>query len=129
MIYVKNMKHGLSLCIQGTSDSIRSRKIGIRFIPVYTGNMERLLFMRELCTVYPCVYREHRTLQKSINDDVGLSLCIQGTSAPNLCKPGPVRFIPVYTGNIVADDNGGRMTAVYPCVYREHVWCEGSTSL
>ena len=71
--------YGLSLCVQGTW---LNRYVGrrlFRFIPVYTGNIVKLIGLSGLPTVYPCVYREHslRCLVKS--QKTGLSLCIQGT--------------------------------------------------
>ena len=50
---------GLSLCIQGTrrfQDWVSAKS---RFIPVYTGNTQLILFRKHTPTVYPCVYREH----------------------------------------------------------------------
>ena len=51
--------------------------------------------------VYPCVYREHGMIK--IETIVNL------------------RFIPVYTGNIVELNSLRENCAVYPCVYREHL--------
>ena len=50
----------------------------------------------------------------------GLSLCIQGTSARSNFANNIIRFIPVYTGNIITKLSFGQHSAVYPCVYREH---------
>ena len=72
---------GLSLCIQGTLLYI-DRRSGIT-------------------AVYPCVYREHILFDFKIVFSIGLSLCIQGTC---IFKPNHevnLRFIPVYTGNII----------------------------
>ena len=51
-------------------------------------------------TVYPCVYREHTLNEQKNSLNIGLSLCVQGTSAYEPAAPLPMRFIPVYTGNI-----------------------------
>ena len=91
---------GLSLCIQGTLFFLASLKTGLRFIPVYTGNINKDLLGVQLRTVYPCVYREHAHHQ-------GI-------------KIHPIRFIPVYTGNIFSYACLLIVSAVYPCVYREH---------
>ena len=56
---LKDLHHGLSLCIQGTLLHIMFFKIRIRFIPVYTGNTLRPFLLINYFPVYPCVYREH----------------------------------------------------------------------
>ena len=92
--------HGLSLCIQGTWGVTPPSTSPSRFIPVYTGNMLSHLSVKNILTVYPCVYREHN---RSYNADLinsGLSLCIQGTSYAFPLTHECLRFIPVYTGNI-----------------------------
>ena len=71
-----------------------------RFIPVYTGNMSLGMLWLSLSPVYPCVYREHVLWYWCWCWLFGLSLCIQGTSTHYLSKNHPIRFIPVYTGNI-----------------------------
>ena len=73
----------------------------MRFIPVYTGNTQRL--------------------PPALSLDHGLSLCIQGTHQQiNLSMTAP-RFIPVYTGNTPYLVVTSIMSPVYPCVYREHI--------
>ena len=52
---------------------------------------------------------------------IGLSLCIQGTHWLKNYHSIWRRFIPVYTGNTNDILTGDKRTAVYPCVYREHV--------
>ena len=86
---------------------------------MYTGNSYNPSVKNKSDTVYPCVYRE---LAVPIFCDLmpaGLSLCIQGTLSLNdrvICK---YRFIPVYTGNSIAEKSGLTAASVYPCVYRE----------
>ena len=50
---------GLSLCIQGTQNSLLYYLLRFRFIPVYTGNTKIVFCLLRHYTVYPCVYREH----------------------------------------------------------------------
>ena len=71
--------YGLSLCIQGTYSVITMNDLCLRFIPVYTGNIENAVFASSYNAVYPCVYREHYQSVTSSIRFVGLSLCIQGT--------------------------------------------------
>ena len=72
------------------------------FIPVYTGNIEQKPLDLRTDPVYPCVCREHNHLYYQIRKLHGLSLCIQGTSADVEIIDATSRFIPVYTGNIMA---------------------------
>ena len=58
-IYKLRVRGGLSLCIQGTLLPSRMFQLGIRFIPVYTGNTGVWADNYEVMAVYPCVYREH----------------------------------------------------------------------
>ena len=51
----------------------------------------------------------------------GLSLCIQGTFLQKWSKNSTMRFIPVYTGNILIKSFSLSDNSVYPCVYREHI--------
>ena len=71
-------------------------------------------------TVYPCVYREHRTIECIDVFTHGLSLCIQGTLICAQPQPPNRRFIPVYTGNTEIAPPPSVQLPVYPCVYREH---------
>ena len=73
-----------------------------------------------MCTVYPCVYREHFNFLFNYNSRAGLSLCVQGTSSVLLLPQLFCRFIPVCTGNINMAFLIEVASAVYPCVYREH---------
>ena len=66
------------------------------------------------------MYREHYVFFFISKFFCSLSLCIQGTSIEYRNDPEVVRFIPVYTGNIISDKVNKLMEAVYPCVYREH---------
>ena len=50
---------GLSLCIQGTPETLLGIYVNARFIPVYTGNTVGGEIPPIPTTVYPCVYREH----------------------------------------------------------------------
>ena len=52
---------GLSLCVQGTQQVVNTQGELVRFIPVCTGNTMFSNFIYYLCSVYPCVYREHTT--------------------------------------------------------------------
>ena len=90
---------GLSLCIQGTLQTICHCAFFPRFIPVYTGNTKTSYIIPLIFAVYPCVYRKHPILIPAAYCWPGLSLCIQGTliDAGNLTQN--IRFIPVYTGN------------------------------
>ena len=91
---------GLSLCIQGTLQSLCERQSFRRFIPVHTGNTnddEQNFFD---ISVYPCAYREHTAADKYAANFFGLSLCIQGTRIP--------QEMPILPDS------------VYPCAYREH---------
>ena len=91
---------GLSLCIQGTLFMSFTKILGHRFIPVYTGNTNISNTNSVSATVYPCVYREHVLIKKTVTMQTGLSLCIQGTRG--VLRDSFTDF------------------AVYPCVYREH---------
>ena len=71
---------GLSLCIQGTLFSYTRTLVRFRFIPVHTGNIVALVVAFFFVQVYPCAYREHTVNCAVIGFEVGLSLCIQGTS-------------------------------------------------
>ena len=75
-----------------------------------------------MISVYPCVYREHNSHEFIINYNAGLSLCIQGTQLNTRIQIPALRFIPVYTGNTAADRFSMPGMAVYPCVYREHIF-------
>ena len=78
--------------------------------------------MEHLIQVYPCVYREHCCISIYFVFIAGLSLCIQGTLLDLDEFANDERFIPVYTGNTkrcIAHHHKG---AVYPCVYREHMF-------
>ena len=66
---------------------------------MYTGNSLCGLCWRSVGSVYPCVYRELRTLM--------MKMIFMGW------------FIPVYTRNSLNDNFKGIENAVYPCVYRE----------
>ena len=55
------------------------KKFISRFIPVYTGNIRDIPSNETVFSVYPCVYREHKSVGRSITVISGLSLCIQGT--------------------------------------------------
>ena len=95
-------------------------KMTVRFIPVYTGNIQLRHLALMQYTVYPCVYREHVLPSRAGHCGGGLSLCIQGTFYIK-CNLDPYsRFIPVYTGNICNPDHVPASLPVYPCVYREH---------
>ena len=50
---------GLSLCIQGTYGGNHHSVRLNRFIPVYTGNINKKANKWQMAAVYPCVYREH----------------------------------------------------------------------
>ena len=53
--------------------------------------------------------------------EIGLSLCVQGTSTVRILCNRSARFIPVCTGNITNGNGYLKRNPVYPCVYREHV--------
>ena len=91
---------GLSLCIQGTCIRIDTFKLFKRFIPVHTGNISFTTIPVNLCSVYPCAYREHASGSIPSNCLSGLSLCIQGTSPSGVYDTESGRFIPVHTGNM-----------------------------
>ena len=80
-----------------------------------------------LCTVYPCVYREHTNINNNLESRSGLSLCIQGTPSIAGYRLYACRFIPVYTGNTRAPHMVSAIAAVYPCVYREHELIVGTS--
>ena len=75
---------GLSLCIQGTCKPLLYQLSFVRFIPVYTGNIDIDLSLKIAESVYPCIYREHLLLDFPTLKKNGLSLYIQGTLAPLL---------------------------------------------
>ena len=101
----RQIDSGLSLCIQGTHNTITRNGFCPRFIPVYTGNTREVLpkgiyhwfipvytgntfkgkALGDIEAVYPCVYREHLRERTTTNRRSGLSLCIQGTLY--LCSP------------------------------------------
>ena len=114
------LRHGLSLCIQGTCTTQVCTSQVCRFIPVHTGNIAEPSMILSASSVYPCAYREHilSVEQRSLID--GLSLCIQGTSQPQSYLCPACRFIPVHTGNMGQGDNRFANSPVYPCAYREH---------
>ena len=111
---------GLSLCIQGTYQLFGDIESIERFIPVHTGNMYQLISGLCLAEVYPCAYREHASNRIRKFDGIGLSLCIQGTSANTFKRSTLARFIPVHTGNIKWSLIMTKKNTVYPCAYREH---------
>ena len=88
---------------------------------MYTGNIGDVVPSVAGLAVYPCVYREHTTEYCVPVQMPGLSLCIQGTFEQGAIINLYDRFIPVYTGNIVRSIIWFVASAVYPCVYREHV--------
>ena len=91
-----------------------------RFIPVYTGNTIIKTARTQGSSVYPCVYREHKSQLAWREIIIGLSLCIQGTQLNGADVLTIRRFIPVYTGNTWATHKKNKKHPVYPCVYREH---------
>ena len=70
---------GLSICIQGTHLLTKGDQLYAQFIPVYTGNTPKSPPMVISVSVYPCVYREHESIDDIMKTANGLSLCIQGT--------------------------------------------------
>ena len=115
------MGYGLSLCIQGTRVTLHGWFLGLRFIPVYTGNTMNRYPRSSWTPVYPCVYREHILIRNNSIWNIGLSLCIQGTRLPTVHFSHFCRFIPVYTGNTLYYFINHKRGTVYPCVYREHM--------
>ena len=95
---------GLSLCVQGTSLMSHQSRIELRFIPVCTGNIVGSLVKKIICSVYPCVYREHDSIFNDKNFNTGLSLCVQGTCQARKSYDLTKRFIPVCTGNICSSN-------------------------
>ena len=91
-----------------------------RFTPVHTGNSAFGKFSQTVWAVYPCVYREHVIIGWYLCIQIGLSLCVQGTSTRVRALVLSHRFIPVCTGNISQSWWFFSYFAVYPCVYREH---------
>ena len=114
------VKAGLSLCIQGTRNHPHYPEDFERFIPVHTGNTNPVFSWNYGCSVYPCAYREHAISYIPINTQNGLSLCIQGTHTLHHHPCSENRFIPVHTGNTIANSHNGTHYTVYPCAYREH---------
>ena len=94
-------RRGLSLCVQGTLSWCFSLFFETRFIPVCTGNTVYELVFNRWLAVYPCVYREHATLNGQKTVPNGLSLCVQGTPGKKRSLCFQPRFIPVCTGNTV----------------------------
>ena len=72
-------KYGLSLYIQGTHYVLIKRVKRGRFIPIYIGNTINNPSSSEHDSVYPYIYREHKSLVSNFNVNFGLSLYIQGT--------------------------------------------------
>ena len=70
---------GSSLCVQGTLEDTGICRMGIRFIPVRTGNISRIGLLKPSRTVHPCAYREHLTKLFEYHFRYGSSLCVQGT--------------------------------------------------
>ena len=93
-----------------------------RFIPVHTGNTRRDYRRNWIQAVYPCAYREHINRTSTTTDNIGLSLCIQGTLSPNKTSFIGLRFIPVHTGNTLEQKPLSNRATVYPCAYREHIY-------
>ena len=89
---------------------------------MYTGNTLASCVFTISSPVYPCVYREHLIEITRVVNGCGLSLCIQGTLGWPFLVLDPFRFIPVYTGNTTIAAQAEKIKAVYPCVYREHVY-------
>ena len=100
LVLHQHIANGLSLCIQGTLRYQYLYMRQVRFIPVYTGNIQFIKWTVNNNSVYPCVYREHTWASTSAFELPGLSLCIQGTCCSRQCESKAYRFIPVYTGNI-----------------------------
>ena len=88
---------------------------------MYTGNTDNKALRLDIQPVYPCVYREHNISALILYNQLGLSLCIQGTPKKPSNRFHILRFIPVYTGNTEITITGAFLNAVYPCVYREHL--------
>ena len=112
--------YGLSLCVQGTYSSNWQGLCNTRFIPVCTGNIRFSEIHGLVVAVYPCVYREHPTMEQEMYTLPGLSLCVQGTCIAATTLKNLHRFIPVCTGNILTANEVAAVFSVYPCVYREH---------
>ena len=115
--------YGLSLCVQGTYSSNWQGLCNTRFIPVCTGNIRFSEIHGLVVAVYPCVYREHPTMEQEMYTLPGLSLCVQGTCIAATTLKNLHRFIPVCTGNILTANEVAAVFSVYPCVYREHANC------
>ena len=84
---------------------------------MYTGNTDTSSNFDGSLSVYPCVYREHLNLIKQSARDAGLSLCIQGTPILLLVSVIFSRFIPVYTGNTIAElAASGKLSGLSLCI-------------
>ncbi len=70
---------GSSPCIRGTLSATKACDIWCRFIPVHTGNTDRLNSDPALLSVHPRAYGEHLILALAIYQLVGSSPCIRGT--------------------------------------------------
>ena len=118
-----NIRHGLSLCIQGTSSSPDLIIFNKRFIPVYTGNIHISSHIIDSKSVYPCVYREHLIFSIAIAINCGLSLCVQGTYCGFRPLYTTFRFIPVCTGNMhIAVYRLTKRTGLSLCVQGTYVY-------
>ena len=111
---------GLSLCVQGTRPKSVQHNFVLRFIPMCIGNTCTSIASVRKNTVYPYVYREHLNKYSSINEEIGLSLCVQGTLIKSVLQVMRARFISMCIGNTFVITTSTVPIAVYPYVYREH---------
>ena len=88
-----------------------------------TGNIKSINSDKYSDAVYPCMYREHSSVMSNGKRKYGLSLYVQGTLFIKSLNPIFSRFIPVYTGNAFPQLQSPEFYPVYPCVYRERIFC------
>ncbi len=90
-----------------------------RFIPVCTGNSEKLSCGITDLQVHPRVYGELPVVDLIMLILQGSSPCVRGTHMLDVSSGDLYRFIPVCTGNSTSRRSSGRNTEVHPRVYGE----------
>ena len=111
---------GSSPWVRGTLAEAKTTILGLRFIPVGTGNTDSDHNWPIVSTVHPRGYGEHSIGRSHDRRISGSSPWVRGTPAQDHLTVKVRRFIPVGTGNtimlaIIMED-----AAVHPRGYGEH---------
>ncbi len=115
------MQGGLSPLARGTQFLAILCIFFFRFIPAGAGNTLSCAKITPFFTVYPRWRGEHKTEDKSIPWEDGLSPLARGTPDARTVKTLFTRFIPAGAGNTFATLCVAKEMAVYPRWRGEHV--------